>query len=429
VSLRARVVVDTRPLGIRPYRRLWASTIVTSVGSQLTVVAIPLQIYNLTGSSAYVGLAGAFGLVPLVVFGLWGGAVADAVDRRRMALVTNTGIALTSTVLWVQAVLGLDSVAVLLVLVGAQQALFGANAAARGAAVPRLVPAGLLPAANALTSTVFWLGAITGPLLAGALLPALGLPTLYLIDALGLCVAVWAVWRLPPLPPGDSVARRAGPRQVVEGFGYLARQRVLLMALLADFIAMLFGMPRALFPQVARQTFGGPAGGGFALGALYASLSAGAVLAGLGSGAFTRVRRHGVMVTASVCAWGLAIVGFGLSRRLWLAVAFLGLGGAALFVLAVFRGTILQAAANDEMRGRMQGVLAVVAAGGPWVADIVHGTVGAAVGTTLAISGGGGLTVAAMLGAALALPALWRYRAPAFRPDEPRRPEAARPSP
>jgi MFS family permease len=133
VSLRTRVVVDTRPLAIRPYRRLWASTIVTSVGSQLTVVAIPLQIYNLTGSSAYVGLAGAFGLVPLVVFGLWGGAVADAVDRRRMALVTNTGIALTSTVLWVQAVLGLDSVAVLLVLVGAQQALFGANAAARGA--------------------------------------------------------------------------------------------------------------------------------------------------------------------------------------------------------------------------------------------------------------------------------------------------------
>jgi MFS family permease len=188
-----RVGVDTRPLAATPYRRLWASTIVTSVSSQLTEVAIPLQVFQVTGSSAYVGLAGAFGLVPLVVFGLWGGAVADAVDRRRMALVTNAGIALTSTALWVQAALR--------------------------------------------------------------------------------------------------------------------------------------------------------------------SLSAGAVVAGLCSGAFTRLRRHGVMVVASVCAWGLAVVGHGLSRRLWLAVVFLGLGGAALFVLAVFRGTILQAAASDEMRGRMQGAL------------------------------------------------------------------------
>lgn len=410
MSLRERLVVDARPLAIGPYRRLWASTIVTSVGGQLTVVAIPLQIYRLTGSSAWVGLAGAFGLVPLVVFGLWGGAVADAVDRRRMALVTNGGIALTSAVLWAQAALGPDSATLLLVLVGVQQALFGANFAARGSAVPRLVPAGLLAAANALTSTVFWLGAITGPLLAGVLLPLVGLSTLYLIDALGLCVAVWATWRLPPLPPRQRAARRAGFRQVAEGFGYLAGRRVLLLALLADLVAMLFGMPRALFPQVAQETFGGPPGGGLALGALYAALSAGAVLAGLCSGAFTRIRRHGAMVTASVCAWGLAIVGFGLSRRLWVAVAFLAVGGAALFVLAVFRGTILQAAASDELRGRMQGALGVVAAGGPWVADVVHGTVGAAAGTTLAIAGGGALTVAAMLAAAAAFPALWRYR-------------------
>jgi PPOX class probable F420-dependent enzyme len=114
----------------------------------------------------------------------------------------------------------------------------------------------------ALTSTVFWLGAITGPLLAGALLPVLGLSTPYLIDALGLCLAVWAVWRLPPLPPRDGAARRAGARQVLEGFGYLAGRRILLIALLADFIAMLFGMPRALFPQVARETFRGPPGAG-----------------------------------------------------------------------------------------------------------------------------------------------------------------------
>jgi hypothetical protein len=133
----------------------------------------------------------------------------------------------------------------------------------------------------------------------------------------------------------------------------------------------------------------------------------------LSSGTFTRIRRHGVMVTASVCAWGLAIVGFGLSRWLWLAVVFLALGGAALFILAVFRGTILQAAATDEMRGRMQGTLIIVAAGGPLVSDIVHGPVGAAVGTTGAISGGGVLTTAATLVAVLAFPVLWQYRGPA----------------
>jgi MFS family permease len=173
---------------------------------------------------------------------------------------------------------------------------------------------------------------------------------------------------------------------------------------------MLFGMPRALFPQVAQETFGDPPGGGLAIGVLYAALSVGAVLAGLSSGTFTRIRRHGVMVTASVCAWGLAIVGFGLSRWLWLAVCFLALGGAALFILAVFRGTILQAAVTDQMRGRMQGALMIVAAGGPWVSDIVHGPVGATIGTTWAISGGGVLTVAAMLVAVLAFPVLWQYR-------------------
>ncbi len=251
---------------VRPYRRLWASTIVTSVGSQLTVVAIPLQLYTITGSSAYVGLAGVSGLLALVMFALWGGAIADVVDRRRMALVTNSGIAVTSALLWAQAAAGLDSVWVLLVLVGVQQALFGANAAARGAAIPRLVPPEFLPAAYASGSTVFWFGAITGPLLAGALLPVVGVSALYLVDAAALCVAVWAVWRLPPLPPGDGAARRAGLRQVVEGVGYLLRRKVLLVALLADVIAMLFGMPRALFPQVAgkasatRRVVGLPSG-------------------------------------------------------------------------------------------------------------------------------------------------------------------------
>ncbi|WP_237742636.1 MFS transporter [Actinopolymorpha alba] len=407
-----RIVVDTRPLRIPAYRRLWSSTIVTAVGSQLTAVAVPKQIYDLTGSSAYVGLSGLVALVPLVIFALWGGAIADAVDRRKLLLVTNSGIAVTSVLLWAQAATGQRSVWVLLGLLALQQACAGANQPARSAAIPRLVPAPLLPAANALGSTVFQLGSIIGPLLAGALIPLIGLSTLYLIDAVALTATIWAVWRLPPLPPLNGAPRRAGLRHVVEGFGYLATRRVLLVSFLADVIAMVLGMPRALFPQMAQQTFGDPPGGGAALGVLYAAIPVGAVLGGLFSGAFSRIRRHGVAVAGSVCVWGLAIIGFGLSPWLWLAAGFLAVAGVADLVSMVFRGTIMQTAATDEMRGRMQGVFTVVVAGGPRLADLLHGTAGAAVGTSLAVSGGGVLVVVAMLAAVVAFPIFARYRSP-----------------
>ncbi|HEY8457855.1 MAG TPA: MFS transporter [Actinopolymorphaceae bacterium] len=407
-----RLMMDTRPLAILPYRRLWASTIVTSVGSQLTAVAVPLQIYDITGSSAYVGLSGLVALVPLVIFALWGGAIADAVDRRRLMLVTNSGIAVTSVLLWAQASARVDSVWVLFALLAVQQGLFGANQPARSASIPRLVPLHLLPAANALNSTVFMTGAIVGPMLAGALIPVTGLPLLYLIDACALSVTLWAVWRLPPLPPLDGAPRRAGIRHVLEGFGYLASRRVLLMSFLADIIAMVLGMPRALFPQMAHETFGDPPGGGFALGVLYAAIPTGAVLGGLFSGTFSRIRRHGVAVVGAVCAWGIAIIGFGLSPWLWVAAAFLVMAGIADLVSMVFRGTILQSAATDEMRGRMQGAFTVVVAGGPRIADLLHGVAGAAVGTSLAVAGGGVLVVVVMLAAVVAFPVFWRYRAP-----------------
>ena len=413
-----RVVLDTRPLAVAPYRRLWTSTIVTAVGSQLTAVAVPFQIYEITGSSAYVGLSGLVALVPLVVFALWGGAIADAVDRRKLMLVTNVGIAATSMLLWVQAAAGLNSVWVLFALLGLQQACFGVNQPARSASIPRLVPLHLVPAANALGSTVFMTGAIIGPMLAGVMIPAIGLSPLYLIDSLALTVTIWAVWRLPPLPPLAGAPRKAGLRNIIEGFGYLATQPIVLVSFLSDVIAMVFGMPRALFPQMAQETFGDPPGGGFALGLLYAAIPLGAVLGGLLSGTFTRIRRHGVAVVGAVCAWGLAIVGFGLSPWLWLAVVFLAMAGMADLVSMVFRGTILQTAATDEMRGRMQGVFTVVVVGGPRLADFAHGTAGAAAGTALAVSGGGFLVVVAMLAAVLVFPVFWRYRGPG--PDESR---------
>ncbi|MFC9287806.1 MFS transporter [Streptomyces sp. NPDC057052] len=405
-----RWAMDTRPLRRPAYRRLWSSTVVTAVGSQLTAVAVPKQIYDITGSSAWVGYASVAGLLPLVVFALWGGAVADSMDRRKLLLITNTGIAATSVLFWLQAAAGLDSVAVLMVLLAAQQAFFGLNAPARTASIARLVPAGELAAANALGSTVMQTGLVAGPLLAGALIPVIGLPELYLLDALALCVTLWAVARLPALPPLDgSAGRRAGLREVLEGFRYIARHKVLLLSFLADVVAMVFGMPRALFPQLAAETYA-PYGEGLALGLLFAAVPLGAVLGGLFSGTFSRARRHGWMVIGAVVAWGAAIAGSGLSGSLWLAVVFLAAAGVADMVSMVFRGAILLSAATDEMRGRMQGVFTVVVAGGPRLADVLHGTAGAAFGPRTAMTGGGLLVVAVMLGLACAVPALRRYR-------------------
>ncbi|MFI9243468.1 MFS transporter [Streptomyces sp. NPDC053086] len=405
-----RWAMDTRPLRIPAYRRLWSSTIVTAVGSQLTAVAVPKQIYDITHSSAWVGYASLAGLVPMVAFALWGGAVADTVDRRKLLLVTNSGIAVTSLLFWAQAVTGLDSVVVLMVLLALQQAFFGLNAPARTASIARLVPAEQLPAANALGSTVMQTGLVAGPLLAGVLIPVIGLPELYLIDALALCVTVWAVHRLPALPPlGGAAGRRAGLREIAAGFRYISRHKVLLLSFLADIVAMVFGMPRALFPQLAAQTYGSY-GEGFALGVLFAGIPVGAVLGGLFSGVFSRARRHGWMVIGAVVGWGVAIAGFGLTGNLWVAVVFLAAAGVADMVSMVFRGAILLSAATDEMRGRMQGVFTVVVAGGPRLADVLHGTVGAAFGPRAAVAGGGALVVVVMLALACAVPALRRYR-------------------
>lgn len=415
--------MDTRPLRHPAFRRLWTSTTVTAVGSQLTAVAVPKQIFDITGSSAWVGYASFAGLVPLVVFALWGGAVADTVDRRKLLLVTNAGIAVTSLLFWIQALAGARSVVLLMVLLALQQAFFGMNSPTRQASIPRLVTESELPAANALGSTVAQTGMIVGPLLAGALIPVIGLPELYLIDSIALCAAVWAVWRLPALPPlnkradgarkgagtGAGRKQRAGWREVAAGFRYMASSQVLLLSFLADIIAMVFGMPRALFPQLAATTYA-PWGEGFALGLLFAAIPIGAVSGGLLSGTFSRARAHGQMVIGSVVVWGLAIAAFGLSGSLWWAALFLAVGGVADMVSMVFRGAILQSAATDEMRGRMQGVFTVVVAGGPRLADLLHGVGGSAVGPRGATVAGGVLVAVAMLVLAVTRPALRRYR-------------------
>ncbi|WP_027944333.1 MFS transporter [Amycolatopsis taiwanensis] len=409
------VVIDIEPLRIPAFRRLWVGTAITAVGSQFTTVAVPKQVFDLTGSSGYVGLTGAVAMVPLLVFGLWGGAIADTVDRRKLLLVGNTGIAVVSALLWIQAWLDIGSVWLVLGLLALNQAFFAINLPTRSAIVARLVEPRLLPAATALSGTMSMFGTVFGPMAAGALMPAFGLPVLYLIDTIALILAMYTVWRLPPLPPLSGQVRRAGLRDVLDGFRYMGTQKVLLASFVLDIIAMVAGMPRALFPEMAERTFGDPHGGGLALGWLFAAIPIGSVVCGLFSGWLGRVRRQGVAVVVAICAWGLSVAGFGLAGSLWLAVVFLALGGAADMVSAIYRQAILQAAATDEMRGRMQGAFTVVVAGGPRIADLTHGWTAAGVGTAAAATGGGLLVIVLIVVAIALLPAFWRYRAAAVK--------------
>jgi MFS family permease len=413
------LVADTRPLRNPHFRRLWLANIITVIGAQLTVVAVPAQIYALTGSSAYVGLTGLFGLVPLVVFGLWGGALADVMDRRTLLIVTTLGLIGTSALFFVQAALDVGNVWLLLGLFAVQQAFFAVNQPTRSALLPRIVPLHQLPAANSLNITIFQAGAIAGPLLGGVLIPFVGFSWLYLVDSITLLATLSAVVRLPRLPVEGAARGTPGLRSVVEGLSYLRGHPVLLMSFVVDLIAMVFGMPRALFPEIAHTAFNGPDGGGLAFALLFAAIPAGAVLGGIFSGWVSRVERQGLAVIVCILLWGAAMVGFGVAVGLaerWqqpmlvAAVLMLVLGGAADMASSAFRNSMLMTAATDAVRGRLQGVFIVVVAGGPRIADVVHGASAAAVGTAAAAAGGGVLVIVGTVVAALAVPSFVRYR-------------------
>ena len=417
------LLADTRPLRVPAFRRLWTANIVTVIGAQLTVVAVPAQIYAETGSSAYVGLTGVFGLVPLVIFGLYGGALADVFDRRTILIVTTSGLIVTSALFWLQALLGGLGVWGLLSLFAVQQAFFAVNQPTRTAVLPKLISPELLPAANSLNMTVYQAGAIAGPLVAGILIPVIGLQWLYLIDTVTLFATLAAVVTLPPLPVLDAAAGVPGVKAVIDGFAYLRHQPVLLMSFVVDLIAMIFGMPRALFPEIAHIDFGGPAEGGLVFALLFAAIPAGAVIGGVLSGWVSRIEAQGRAVVACILVWGLAMTGFGLAVGLahgrggpWptvmliVALVMLMIGGAADMASAAFRQAMLLSVAADENRGRLQGVFIVVVAGGPRIADVAHGAAAAAVGTAAAAAGGGLLVIIGTVIAALAVPVFVRYR-------------------
>lgn len=397
-----RLLVDLAPLRVsQDYRRLWIGLSLAGIGTQLTNVAVGLQVYDLTGSTFSVGLVGLFALVPLVSLGLLGGSVVDAHDRRRVALLASTGLWLVSIAVMAQAFARVDSVVLLYVLVALQNACFAVNSPARTAIVPTLLPMQLLPAANALQNLAMNIGLTAGPLMAGLLVGWVGYGAAYAVDTVTLGIAVLTVARLPPMPPVGEV-RRAGLASVVEGLRFLHSRPNVRMTFLADLAAMVLAQPRVLFPAVGAGLIGG---GATTVGLLATSVAVGSIAAGVLSGRLGHVRRQGRAVLQSVVVWGVAVGGFGLmlvlaqrgpasqggpSWVLWPAAGFLALAGAADAVSGVFRTTILQAATPDVLRGRLQGVFIVVVAGGPRLGDVVAGGV-AEVGSEAAAAVLGGI--------------------------------------
>ncbi len=404
-GLARRTAIDTRPLSHPAYRRLWIGQAVSFTGFQLTSVAISVQVYALTKSSFYVGLLGPANLVPLIVFGLWGGAVADMMDRRRLLILASL-VTWTSTLgLFLQALLHVRSVPLIVALVVVQSVGFAVSSPTRGAVIPRLLPTSLVPAANTLNFTASQVATFLGPVVAGVVVVHGGYAAAYGIDAALFTVGLYAALRLPSLPPlGDGVGR-PGMRSVIEGLRFLATRPILMMSFVVDIIAMGVAMPRALFPEVADTRFGGEE----AVGWLVAAIAIGAVAGGLASGWIGRIRRQGAALVAVIVVWGLAVAAAGLAHSLWLAILLLAVGGAADLVSAVFRQTILQTYAPDEMRGRLQGVFTVVVAGGPRLGDLRAGATAAVVGATASWVGGGIACAILVVAAGLAVPSFLRY--------------------
>ncbi|WP_443054758.1 MFS transporter [Streptomyces sp. NBC_00691] len=382
---RRRLFADLTPLRTSAhYRRLWFGSAVSWVGQGMTSLAVSLQVYDITRSPFSVGLVGLFSLVPLVVFGLYGGAIADTVDRRKLGLYSACGSAVLSVGLASAAFAGFHRVWFLYGIVALQAVCAALNSPARSSMIPRLLPPEQLRAANALNSMVTTFGMLVGPSLGGLIVGFAGYQTAYLVDAVAFAAGLYAMWRLPSmLPDRKGGGKRAS---VLDGLRFLATRPNLRMTFFSDFCAMILAHPRALFPAIAVLWFGGDAR---TAGLLVAAPAFGALLGGVLSGWQGRVRHHGQAILIAVACWGTAIAVFGLTRNLWLGLLLLAVAGYSDTVSMIFRNTMMQVAAPDEMRGRLQGVFIVVVAGGPRLGDFLAGSVADLTSPAVAVTGGG----------------------------------------
>ncbi len=401
------LAVDARSLReSRPFRRLWVGQLISLVGRQITLVAVPFQVYSLTRSALDVGLLGIVQAVPLICGSLGGGAIADRFDRRRVLIVTQLCLATCSGLLALGAFIGHPALLEIYAVV-ALAALVGAvDAPTRTAIIPNLVGVDRLPGALSLNIVLFQTTLVAGPAIGGLVIAHLGLPAAYSVDVVTFSAAFIAVWLLPP--QGRSSSERERPvAAILRGLSFARRQPVILGGFAMDLAAMIFGLPRAVFPVLAANTFhAGPQG----LGLLYAAPGFGAVIAALASGSVARSKRLGRIIVVAIIAWGLAIIAFGFATTIWVALILLAVAGGADSFSAVCRTTIMQRIAPDALRGRLTALYFMVVTGGPNLGDVETGVVANAFGAEVAIVTGGALCLVGLGAAAIAFPSVWRYR-------------------
>jgi MFS family permease len=397
------------------FRRLWAGSVLSAVGGALTWFAVPLQVYDITRSPLAVGALGVAQLIPTITIGLLGGAVADAVDRRRLVLVVTCCSAATSAGLAAQAFAGLRSVWLLYAIAAVSSALSAINAPVRRTLITSLLPADQLTAGLALDRLSSQIMLTTGPALAGLITAGFGLRACYLADAVSFAGSLYGVARLPALPRAAGAARpgpRAGaarprPRAVAAGVRYIGRSHVLMGAFLADLNATVFGLPVALFPAINAGRYGGDPR---TLGLFTTAIGVGGLISAALSGPLGRVVRQGRAMLGAVAVWGAAFAGFAIAPALWLTLLMLAIAGAADTFTVVFRGTIVQQTTPDEFRGRVTAADYVVGVSGGQLGNLEAGALGSLTSPVISALAGGLITVAGAAVIGLALPAFARYR-------------------
>jgi transmembrane secretion effector len=402
-----RLFVDLTPMRVsRDFRRLWLGQTLSFVLGEVTYVALPFQVYQLTKSTFAVGAIAIVELVPLLSLTLIGGAAADALDRRRLLVWTEAGTAASVAGLVVNAALPHPRVMFCFVFAFFAAAFSSFGAGAARSLIPRLVPAEHISAALALNTVYGNFGAVVGPALGGVLIATIGLTGAYTVGVTGFVASLIAFWLLPSIVPigGEPV----GIGSVIAGFRFLAQQRVVLGCFLIDTIAMVFGMPSALFPALALSRFNG---GGFVVGLLYASPGLGALVASLFSGWIAHVRRQGIGIIVAATLWGVAIAGFGLANALPLAVFLLASAGCADAFSAVMRGTIMFATTPDALQGRVSAAYLAQVTSAPRLGNLEAGGIASLTSVRFSIVSGGIACVAGCIALTLFIPALIRYDA------------------
>lgn len=401
------IALDIRPLRESPaFRRVWLGQSISFLGRRMTIVVLPVQVYELTGSPLWVGLLSLAQFVPLVSLTIVGGAFADAIDRRRLLIGTEIGMAASVVGLVVNAALPHPQLWACFAFGALSWGFFSFGAGAYRSLAPRLVPPDQIAAASALNSLYGQLGSVVGPAVAGVLIHRIGFSATYAIDLTTSIAGFLSIFSLPAIAPLGEAAQ-PGLRAIAEGFRFVRTQRVILGFFLMDSLAMVFGMPNALFPAVAKKVFADPE----AVGYLYAAPAAGALVAALLSGWAGRVRRQGVAITVAVLVWGGAIAAFGFATSLWVGLVLLAVAGAGDQISAIFRSTISLTVTPDHLRGRLGGIEFAQVASTPSLGNLEAGVVASLTSLKVSIVSGGIACMAAAVLVAAAFPVLLRYDA------------------